>query len=355
MMESREILEFIAKDKGITISEMSRLMGLRRAQPLYDIRDGKVKSISDNYAKKILAAFPEYSIIWLRTGEGKPYNEYNVGIKDSIPEKIYHYTTLKGLLGILSSSKILFSDFSNSDDFREREFADNDMKYICFCHGEDAGNKPAMWSKYASNNTGVCLCINMDKLIEKNKGKGEFEHFPISYVGSRFIRTGQDECSFFKFKQENWSFQNEYRFISSKLNYLIIDDTCIEGITFGEKRENDISEEAIDLASKGGFVNLKFVVRGEYVSTEIKSEKHLSWNDVRLRAEELYEKVLAEDGLMFNNNLENEQDDTADMMNSAADELKIQFERIKTLEGIIKLKDDEIKRLKETIIKEKTA
>lgn len=83
MMNSREILEFITDNEKVTLSKLSQLMGIKRAQPLYDIRDGKIKSISANYADKILSVFPEYSRSWLITGEGQPFskneNEENTG------------------------------------------------------------------------------------------------------------------------------------------------------------------------------------------------------------------------------------------------------------------------------------
>lgn len=83
MMNSREILEFITDNEKVTLSKLSQLMGIKRAQPLYDIRDGKIKAISANYADKILSVFPEYSRVWLITGEGRPFlkneNEENIG------------------------------------------------------------------------------------------------------------------------------------------------------------------------------------------------------------------------------------------------------------------------------------
>lgn len=77
MMNSREILEFITDNEKVTLSKLSQLMGIKRAQPLYDIRDGKIKSISANYADKILSVFPEYSRSWLITGEGQPFSKNN--------------------------------------------------------------------------------------------------------------------------------------------------------------------------------------------------------------------------------------------------------------------------------------
>ena len=74
-MTAKEILERILFEQKITYAELARRMGLTRAQMLYDIRDGKVKKISETYAKKIMEAFPgQYSRIWLLTGEGEMLN-----------------------------------------------------------------------------------------------------------------------------------------------------------------------------------------------------------------------------------------------------------------------------------------
>ncbi len=74
-MNAKEILERILFEQKITYAELARRMGLTRAQMLYDIRDGRVKKISESYAKKIMEAFPgQYSRVWLLTGEGEMLN-----------------------------------------------------------------------------------------------------------------------------------------------------------------------------------------------------------------------------------------------------------------------------------------
>lgn len=71
MMTPKEILEYILSQEKITYAQLSKEMGLSRAQPLYDIRDGNIKRISENYASKIIAVYPKYNRIWLLTGEGE--------------------------------------------------------------------------------------------------------------------------------------------------------------------------------------------------------------------------------------------------------------------------------------------
>ena len=70
-MRPKEVLEYVLSNEGISYSDLAKLMGIPRAQSLYDIRDGKIKNISENYANKILAAFPKYNKGWLMSGEGE--------------------------------------------------------------------------------------------------------------------------------------------------------------------------------------------------------------------------------------------------------------------------------------------
>lgn len=84
MMTPKEILEYILSKEKITYSQLSKEMNLPRAQSLYDIRDGKVKRISENYASKIIAAYPKYNRVWLLTGEGEMLIEKNVSKQEEL-------------------------------------------------------------------------------------------------------------------------------------------------------------------------------------------------------------------------------------------------------------------------------
>lgn len=103
-MEASEILKTIIEKEGITYSSLSKKMGLNRAQPIYDIRDGKVKRISPNYADKILSAFPKYNRAWLLSGDGEPIKNE---IKDEAVPKIiefenFPFVSQKAYAGYLS-------------------------------------------------------------------------------------------------------------------------------------------------------------------------------------------------------------------------------------------------------------
>lgn len=158
MMNSREILEFITDNEKVTLSKLSQLMGIKRAQPLYDIRDGKIKSISANYADKILSVFPEYSRAWLITGEGQPFSKnknevnisdltkrfleevermgvsfYNIAKSTGVQEAMF--TKIKK--GIQEPSKKFLSKFAEC-------FPDANMKYIYLGNEENADEDSIM-------------------------------------------------------------------------------------------------------------------------------------------------------------------------------------------------------------------
>lgn len=158
MMNSREILEFITDNEKVTLSKLSQLMGIKRAQPLYDIRDGKIKAISANYADKILSVFPEYSRAWLITGEGQPFSKnenevnlsdltkrfleevermgvsfYNIAKSTGVQESMF--TKIK--MGIQEPSKKFLSKFAEC-------FPDANMKYIYLGNEEKADKDSIM-------------------------------------------------------------------------------------------------------------------------------------------------------------------------------------------------------------------
>jgi hypothetical protein len=71
MKNSVEILSEILKRENINPNQLAAKIGISRTQPVYDILNGKIKKISENYAEKIIAAFPLYEKRWLLTGEGE--------------------------------------------------------------------------------------------------------------------------------------------------------------------------------------------------------------------------------------------------------------------------------------------
>ena len=69
-MTAKEILEQLLSHTGLTANSLAAELGLGRAQALYDIQNGKTKSITPSMADRIMQKFPDVSRVWLLTGEG---------------------------------------------------------------------------------------------------------------------------------------------------------------------------------------------------------------------------------------------------------------------------------------------
>ncbi len=65
-----ERIRAIAKLYDLRVKNISDAMGMKRPQILYDIISGKTRNISPTVEAKLLEAFPEIDIKWLRSGQG---------------------------------------------------------------------------------------------------------------------------------------------------------------------------------------------------------------------------------------------------------------------------------------------
>lgn len=102
-MSASEILKVICENEGITLAGLAKKMEISRAQPLYDIRDGKVKRISLNYAERILSVYPHYNKAWLLSGEGSPEKKINSEVEPAIIEfENFPFVSQRAYAGYLS-------------------------------------------------------------------------------------------------------------------------------------------------------------------------------------------------------------------------------------------------------------
>jgi len=70
MDSPQERLSKVLKHTGHTYNSLSKAIGLKRSQSLYDIRDEKIKKISVGLTSQIISTFPEINKDWLENGEG---------------------------------------------------------------------------------------------------------------------------------------------------------------------------------------------------------------------------------------------------------------------------------------------
>jgi hypothetical protein len=71
-----ERLEMVIKWANMSANSFGKHIGLTRSESLYQIKAGRF-GISHNLAQRITEHFPEISIGWLLSGEGKMLSEYN--------------------------------------------------------------------------------------------------------------------------------------------------------------------------------------------------------------------------------------------------------------------------------------
>ncbi len=90
-MDAKERLSAILRQYDISINALSKRLGLDRPQVLYDIMNGKTKSITEGMASKIISVFSDISKSWLLSGEGEMFLEKK---KKKIP--LYDVETIGG-------------------------------------------------------------------------------------------------------------------------------------------------------------------------------------------------------------------------------------------------------------------
>ena len=107
---------------------------------------------------------------------------------------MFHYTSLKSFKKILEDMTLLPSSFEKVNDMNEGNMHNMCLNHIfmvmyeadkyitkhchilCFAQNYDlhgysveGTNHPAMWVHYADDSNGVCIVIDKDAFIEKNK------------------------------------------------------------------------------------------------------------------------------------------------------------------------------------------
>lgn len=69
-MDAKGRIEKVLEINSLNAKTLSERIGLDRPQAIYDIINGKTKTITEKMAFKIISAFPNIQKVWLLTGEG---------------------------------------------------------------------------------------------------------------------------------------------------------------------------------------------------------------------------------------------------------------------------------------------
>lgn len=189
--------------------------------------------------------------------------------------KLYHYTTLDNALKILLTKTLRFGKLANMNDIYEQYrqfgysidgtpdtnivFHNEIAKYRQISLTQDSKSKdgrlgfdiPAMWGHYADKGRGVCVVLDASKLL--NRLEETCLHGAITYnrnhddvVIDNDIVTPEDAIqyiannkkSLFFEKSEDWSYEQEYRIVSSSMDVLDISD-CIMYVIIRDEHWED--------------------------------------------------------------------------------------------------------------------
>lgn len=268
-MTSKERLKSWLKENKITEAAFEQKAGLAK---------GAVSKFGESPRKdtldKIRNAYPKLDIAWLLGIENTQNSSENTEERKTI---VYHYTSLKNFMGIIGDGMFRFGSLGKSNDLRD---SNNDCgyKYVSFCIGDEKSgfDKPRMWSQYGKNNDGICIGLYLDKLIEYNNGENDLEYFRVEYKeASEIAYMGNSGKDSLKVKHEDWSQENEYRFISKSLDGLKFSYDCIYclcvGFYVGEKdmiTQIGLNSKIKPLMMVSGIMKEGFISIGKKISTE---------------------------------------------------------------------------------------
>ena len=106
-MEVSERIQKILDYSGLNISQFSRTAGFVTPQAVREMLNGRTKSISKSAESKILKAFPQLNIDWLKTGEGEMlrsnYTQTIHGGEKIVQHGTINETASTDILAVISS------------------------------------------------------------------------------------------------------------------------------------------------------------------------------------------------------------------------------------------------------------
>lgn len=190
---------------------------------------------------------------------------------------LFHFTNFDSFLNILKDMTLLPSLFENLNDMNEGNVNNMNMKnnfpvmyntekYIkdC-CHilsfsqnydidgfGQEGTNHPAMWAHYAENSNGVCIVLDKEAFVQKNKDVLSTHFYKFEDVVYDIFNTPNDEVINYKaktpeefimnnwkklffIKHKDWENENEHRLFIMNYNGKLSIDGCIKYIVLGRK------------------------------------------------------------------------------------------------------------------------
>ena len=188
---------------------------------------------------------------------------------------LFHFTKFDSFLKILEDMKLLPSSFRDLNDMNEGNVNNMNMhanfmmmynaeKYIkkhchllCFSQnydicglGYEGTNHPAMWAHYAENSNGVCIVIDKDEFVKRNKTILESHFYKFENVEYGILTLNSENINykvtpeefimnnwktFFFMKHNDWKNEDEHRLFIMDYDGKLSIEGCIKYIVLGRK------------------------------------------------------------------------------------------------------------------------
>lgn len=265
-----KFVDYLLSEGITTVRQFEMKVGLSNGM-LRKMKTRNQQKVNEKLCDKVITEYPILNKNWLMGGMG---TMLNLPGGDDLPDDtlLFHYTSLKNFLGIISSGELRSSSLVNSNDPAEKHNSSN-YKYLCFCRsgkGHPGQYKARMWSQYGDGNKGVCLEFRLGDFREQIKKQlldKEIEGFPISYQPPT-DKFGNVKTYGFKskddlyYKNNDWKEENEYRFIGKHNFSFNITPSLIRQVYLGVYSKMDF-----DKLSKLGYnsrITPLIQIQGDY-------------------------------------------------------------------------------------------
>ena len=190
---------------------------------------------------------------------------------------LFHFTTLDSFLNIIDDMTLLPSSFSKLNDMNEGNVNNMNMnenfmvmydaehyikercRLLCFSqnydiqgYGQEGTNHPAMWAHYAENSNGVCVVIDKENFVKRNRAVLDSHFYRFEDVKYDVFNTPDDEKvdymartpqefiqknwhALFFLKHKDWEYEDEHRLFIMDYDGKLSIDGCIKHVVLGRK------------------------------------------------------------------------------------------------------------------------
>lgn len=190
---------------------------------------------------------------------------------------LFHFTKWENLKYIMNDLTLLPSSFGKLNDMNEgnvhnmnmnknfmvmynaEKYINEQCRLLCFTqnyeiegYGQEGTNHPAMWAHYADNSNGVCIVIDKETFIKKNRAILDAHFYQFEDVEYSIFNTpGEEKINYeaktpeefiknnwkglFFLKHKDWENEDEHRLFIMDFDGKFSIDGCIKYIVLGRE------------------------------------------------------------------------------------------------------------------------